>query len=180
MSNKFDVTPEVFAELLGISIDELPDLSIKHINNSNFKYKPVINDEREKIKSEVVDIINSDSLSVVGPQRQNIWEKGWGENLQNFIEHNYDPEELYPKYIRPDRPIRFKKEYIIPVLVFLSEITFSLFIVDFILYNIERSLDFIVSSFFPFCILIEPSAKMYPRIYAIGLLHFLKKSRLIE
>lgn len=114
-NNKFELTSGDFAELLGTTADDLPIESKQHIENSNFKYRKIDGEEREKIVHEVKDIINSDSLSIVGPQRKNIWEKGWSENLKNFIDNNYDPEELYPKYIRPDNPIRFKQEYIMPV-----------------------------------------------------------------
>jgi len=111
---EYDLNFKDFAELFGTTVEDLPFESKQHINNSNFKYRNIVGEEREEIINEVIKIINSDSLSLVGPQRRDVWEKGWSENLKNFINNNYDAEELYPKYIRPDRPIRFKKEYIMP------------------------------------------------------------------
>ena len=54
-------------------------------------------------------------FTLVGPLEKWKWEKGWKENLHDFISTNYDLKALIPKYIKSFRPIRLDGKHVIPL-----------------------------------------------------------------
>lgn len=112
MYNK--LTVEDFADIFDIMVDNLPNISKKVIRNSDFRYRIFSGIEREKIFLRVLKTIDSDSLSVVGAHRMSVWEKGWSENLQNFVDSNFDLNELIPKFVKRNKAIRLNGNYILP------------------------------------------------------------------
>jgi len=92
------------------------DISLKCrelIIKNDFRY--VISDgtERDNIILNVLNKIDSDTQFVGSPRRKTIWEKGWNENLSDFIDNDYDLNKLVPKYYRPNQLIRLNQNYII-------------------------------------------------------------------
>ena len=57
-------------------------------------------------------MIDSGSLSAVGPERKQAWENGWSENLHNFLEADGDINELIPRYYRPGQVLSLDRNYI--------------------------------------------------------------------
>jgi len=112
-SNKYcELTLEDFAYLFGTSIDDIPDDCQELVAKSDFRYKILVGEERDGILLDVLKKIDSNQLSSVGKEKKATWEKGWSENLQNFIEKNYDIDELIPKYYRPNQILRLYRNYI--------------------------------------------------------------------
>jgi len=103
-----------FAYLFGTPSDDVPKECCKLINQFDFRYKKINSEERDQIILNVIKRIDSDQVSVSGKHRRNDWEKGWSENLGNFIEKSYDLNELKPRYLRPKQPIRLNQDYVIP------------------------------------------------------------------
>lgn len=107
-----ELTREDFARLFGTTIDDIPDGCQELIAKMDFRYKTLTGAERDQIILRVLKTIDSDSLSVVGGGRKSVWEKGWAENYQNFLEKDYDINELVPKYYRPGQILRLYRDYI--------------------------------------------------------------------
>jgi len=58
-------------------------------------------------------VVDSNTLSVSGPQKKPEWENGWSENLASFIAGG-DVESLIPKYVKRNRPMRLEGQYVQP------------------------------------------------------------------
>ncbi|NQU78860.1 class I SAM-dependent methyltransferase [Candidatus Woesearchaeota archaeon] len=109
-----ELTLEDFARLFGTTIDDIPDDCRELIAKTDFRYKKLISDKRKKIILRILKTIDSDSLSVVGAHRMPAWEKGWSENLQNFVDSNFDLNELIPKFVKRNEVIRLNSNYVLP------------------------------------------------------------------
>ncbi len=112
MYNK--LTVEDFADIFDTTVDNLPNISKKVIRNSDFRYRIFSGIEREKIFLRVLKTLNSTSLKISGPHKKPAWEKGWSENLHNFVESDFDLNELIPKFVKQKEIIRFRSNYIMP------------------------------------------------------------------
>lgn len=109
-----ELTVEDFARLFGTTVADIPGECRASIAKTDFRYKTLTGVEREQVILRVLETIDSGSLSVVGPERKSIWENGWSENLQNFINSNYDLNELIPKFVKRSEVIRLDGNYIMP------------------------------------------------------------------
>ncbi len=109
-----EVTLEDFARSFGVKIEDIPAECKDLITKTDFKYEILGGEERDKVLLEVLKKIESDQQVIGAKERQAVWEEGWMENLQNFIESGYDVNKLIPKFIKPHQVIRFNQNYIIP------------------------------------------------------------------
>ncbi|MGA8849123.1 MAG: transketolase C-terminal domain-containing protein [Dehalococcoidia bacterium] len=105
------LTLEDFARLFGTTIDDIPNDCRKLIAETDFRHRILGSEERDKVLLDVLKKIDSDQLTVAGREKKVVWEKGWSENLQNFLE-NYDLNKLTPKYYRPSQVLRLYRNYI--------------------------------------------------------------------
>jgi SAM-dependent methyltransferase len=109
-----DITLNDFADIFGVSVDDIPELCREVVKNSNFKYSLVTGKEREDVFLRILKTLLSDTLKVSGPHRKSDWEKGWSENLENFRSSNSDLNQLIPKFVKKKEVIRFRGNYIMP------------------------------------------------------------------
>lgn len=105
---------EDFADLFGTSPQDFSDKLLALINEMDFRYRTISSEERDQVILNVLKQLESDQLKVSGKHRHKDWESGWSENLNKFIETKYDLDELIPKYLRPNQPIRLNRKYVIP------------------------------------------------------------------
>lgn len=108
------LTVEDFARSFGTTVADIPDKCQELITKTDFRYKILEEEERDKVILDVLRNIESDRQVIGAPERQDVWEKGWAENLQDFIKSDYDLKKLAPKFIRPGQPIRLNRNYILP------------------------------------------------------------------
>lgn len=106
------ITIDSFCDLLGITSKELPQSCINFINNNDFDYRIVENDEREKLLLKALKRFDTGKLSISGKIKKDIWKKGWDENLEEFLISG-NLEHLIPKFVRKCEPLRLNgKDYI--------------------------------------------------------------------
>lgn len=105
---------EDFAASFGTVASDIPLECRELIDKCDFSYNFLESQDQQKLILEVLKKIDTDQQVVGAPQRQAVWEKGWSENLKDFIGSNYQPDSLVPKFIRPGQPIRFNQQYIMP------------------------------------------------------------------
>ena len=108
------MTLEDFARSFGTTVEDIPDDCRELITKTDFKYKLLIGEELDKVILDVLKKIESDQQIVSAPERQDVWDRGWAENLQNFIKSGYNLNNLVPKFIRPNKVIRLNRNYIMP------------------------------------------------------------------
>jgi len=82
------------------------------LNRFNFEY--ILADKKlfEKCLLEILVRLDNGSFDTSGYQRIEKWEKGWAENLSEFIESDFDTEKLIPKYYRGSKLSRYKGDLI--------------------------------------------------------------------
>lgn len=99
-----DLTSKELAKIFGAAEEELVRYCGDLIESSNFHYRKVEGEERDQLILRVLKLINSKELATAGPKRQPDWEKGWSENLKEFVESGYDVDKLVPKYFKKNSP----------------------------------------------------------------------------
>ncbi|OGZ27156.1 MAG: hypothetical protein A2365_00605 [Candidatus Nealsonbacteria bacterium RIFOXYB1_FULL_40_15] len=116
MENNFDreVSVEDFAESFGTTVEDIGQECREIIKQSDFKYRIIKGKERDDVFLSVLKKLETDRQVIGAPERTDQWEKGWNENLQEFLKSGGEIGKLIPKFIRPNQPIRFMGEYIMP------------------------------------------------------------------
>jgi len=109
-----EVTVEDFAHFFGTTAEDIPEDCQELIAKTDFRYRILEGKERDKVLLAVLKKIEADQQIVGTEERQTTWEKGWAENLQDFIKSGYDLNKLVPKFIRPNQAIRLNRNYIMP------------------------------------------------------------------
>jgi len=109
-----EYTPQHFAALFGTTADKLPEICRTFATEHDFSYDLPDAATRDAIVLHVLQHINSDESTLVGPQREDLWERCWKENLQEFVRSEYELDALVPKFIKPSRPVRLNQAYVLP------------------------------------------------------------------
>lgn len=79
----------------------------------DFRFRPLSSREREESLIRTVDALLS-SLPSAGAHRQNDWESGWGQNLEE-LERTSDESAVTPKYFNKFNLVRWRQELVAPV-----------------------------------------------------------------
>lgn len=108
------VTLEDFIESFGTEKNTMPKECADLIAQKDFSYEVLEGDKKEKVVLEVLKKLETDNQIIGAKERQNVWHDGWDENLKDFINSGYDLQKLVPKFIRPNKIIRYKQNYICP------------------------------------------------------------------
>jgi len=100
---------EDFERLLSVS---LSSEAVKFVGNNNFLYRYAEDDERQRAIIRIVEFLLSEKRKS-GPEYQEIWEKGWQENLDDFTKSG-NLSDLLPKFVRKNSMTRFGGRFIVP------------------------------------------------------------------
>ena len=106
------LTVKDFASAFGV--DDLPQECKQIISEHDFRFAPATADELQELVLETLKKLDGNKFSVVGQHRKGVWEKGWGENLKDFVASDFDPAALLPKYYSGNPFVRFRQCYIRP------------------------------------------------------------------
>ena len=79
----------------------------------DFSYRSLTSVERDESLIQTVSALLSE-LPTAGVHRQNDWESGWGQNLED-LERNSDETSIIPKYFNKFNLVRWRQELIAPV-----------------------------------------------------------------
>lgn len=108
------LTLEDFASSFGTTVQDFPQEVRTLISETDFRYRILEGQERDRVILDVLKKIESDQQVIGAPEREDAWQRGWQENFQKFVESGYDLDALTPRFIRPNQPIRFNGNYIMP------------------------------------------------------------------
>jgi hypothetical protein len=103
-----------FASFFKCSEVELPKETIALIQNYDWNYSEISGFEFNSLIESAFERIINKGFSKVQDHDSSRWEKGWGENLQDFKSSNHSFASLVPKYIRPNMPIRLNGKFVKP------------------------------------------------------------------
>ena len=96
--DKFDLSTIEFDELFGKDFELL-------------EYEILHNEDRDNVIKSVLEKINLKSLRVSGENNNEVWEKGWGEILEEISE-KFHPDKIMPQYFDHHNIMRFDGHYI--------------------------------------------------------------------
>ncbi|NTW36423.1 MAG: methyltransferase domain-containing protein [Syntrophobacteraceae bacterium] len=102
------------SRLLGVAEEEFSDEALRFIDSANFDYRIVEGADRERLLLQILNTIDSGTLSVSGPGKRIAWERGWSETLLEFERSGNDPETLLPKFVRKGQVMRMQGSFILP------------------------------------------------------------------
>ena len=103
-----------FADSFGVPPAEIPVECKRLIESLDFSYQIAQPVERDEIILDVLKRSDSDRQVIGAPGRQAVWQKGWEENLSEFVQSGHDLSTLTPKFIRAGLPIRLNGSYVRP------------------------------------------------------------------
>ena len=109
-----NITDADFAKSFGATLDDFSVECRNAMHGGDFLYEIPDKESRDNIILTVLKKMQDDRQVIGAEERQMEWERGWAENLQNFINTGGSLESLVPKFIRENQPIRFNGDYIIP------------------------------------------------------------------
>lgn len=110
-----NMTVNDFAGALGIDVGSISENCRNLISGFDFRYNVIEERDKEALMLEILKKIDSDKQIIGAPERQGVWEKGWEDNLKDFISSGYDLDKLVPRFIRPGQAVRLNQNYIAPV-----------------------------------------------------------------
>jgi hypothetical protein len=104
-----------FADAFGVNINDLPQACVDTYNTvkDELHYYVIKGEQRDKVILDVLNRIENDTQKIGSPERTDIWQKGWKENLDDFKSQK-DLNALRPKYYRRLNIMRWKGDYIQP------------------------------------------------------------------
>ena len=109
-----DLNVEDFARLFGIREKDMPIECRELIDSLDFSYTVLQDGHRDKVILDVFKTLETE-LPVSGPERIGAWERGWSENLAEFMNSGFDLKALLPFYNRQGKRImRLQGQYILP------------------------------------------------------------------
>jgi hypothetical protein len=104
-----------FANAFGVHVVDLPSDCVTTYEKvkQDLTYYVIEGTYRDAVITDVLKSIEKDTQKIGSPERTEVWQKGWAENLELFkTEKSVDA--LRPKYYRPMNIMRWKGEYIKP------------------------------------------------------------------
>ena len=99
---------QTLADSFGTDVSEVKRICEEKLYDINTEYKVYSGLEREKLIVEIIKSIDSDKQIIGTPERKNVWNDGWDENLNLLKNNNYQLETLMPKFnlVRKNKPMR--------------------------------------------------------------------------
>ena len=146
---------------------------IKFYESLDMKYRTLTPLERNDLMKHISFKIGIDTKNVKDPNRTETWFKGWEENLDMF-RSTKSIDAITPKFLRPNNPVRFNGDYIIPSSQFferdMSKL-FQIFIYDNILikHGISNVYEFGCGSGFNLLFLVENYNSIISNLSMVGL-----------
>lgn len=101
-----------FAASFGIAPADLPRPCVELIEACDFRYRVLQGKEREDLVLQVASRIDADRQRIGAEGRQEVWERGWREALDEYVASGFSEEKLVPKFVRPNQALRLNGEYV--------------------------------------------------------------------
>lgn len=110
----YKVTIDDFARSFGTDTEDIEKNCSDIINGKDFSYSLITGYEYDRLILNILKKIEEDRQIIGDSSRKKVWNDGWQENLDEFVNNNYNLEKLVPKFIRSGQEIRYNMTYIRP------------------------------------------------------------------
>ena len=107
------ISLEDIAVNFGCTKESFSPAFLEHFKTLDMRYELLSRVERDSIILDILNKIKVDTQRIGAPKRTGVWQTGWKENLDGFIK-NRSVEEIVPKFIRPNKIIRYNGDFIKP------------------------------------------------------------------
>lgn len=157
-----------FADSFGIEESEISLACKDMIDRLDFEYKILREGGRDKELLGALKRLEADTQIIAAPERTEVWNNGWNENLTMFRESNFNLDSLIPKFYRKDICLRWNRNFIKsenPRFEYDFFCVFRRWVFESYLSNIQNIYEFGCGSGYN---LVE-LAKMYPEKNIVGL-----------
>ncbi len=111
---KYNIKVEDFARSFETDVEEIEKYCSDIIDTNDFSYSFITGHDYDKLILNILKKIDEDKQVIGDSSRKKVWEDGWKENLNEFVNSNYDLEKLIPKFIRRGQEVRYNTAYIRP------------------------------------------------------------------
>jgi len=109
------VTVNDFARLFHTTPEDVEKKCGDLIEAYDFEYNFLSRPEFEQTLLKVIQTIDHGQMPVSGKARLKDWERGWSENLNDFVKSDHEPSALVPRYMYKFGLKRLFSRYIRPV-----------------------------------------------------------------
>lgn len=106
------LTEHDFAESFGIPVSALSEECKKRIHETDFSYRILEGEEREREILAALKRIDNDTQIVGAPERTEVWQNGWNENLQKLKDAPVGEAVMPGYYFKKEAPLRWKQQFI--------------------------------------------------------------------
>ena len=79
-----NLTAQGISNMLGTNVDNLGQECLELINSVDLRYEELEGEAEKDFILDVLKKIHSDEQVIGAPERTNIWNAGWSENLRDF------------------------------------------------------------------------------------------------
>ena len=108
------LTVKDFALLFGTEVADIQPSCRDLISIYDFRSRKLSGQEQDAVVCAVLDRLDTHGFTKSGVLAKARWEKGWEENLQEFLKNGEDIKALAPKYLRAGQPVRLFGAYVMP------------------------------------------------------------------
>jgi hypothetical protein len=102
------------ASLFGTTVAKLRAAAGPQLDALNRGYAPIAGTARDQLLLGILTRIDSPALPEAGQHRAADWERGWQENLDDFVASGFSHRTLVPKYYKNNVPVRLSGDYVQP------------------------------------------------------------------
>jgi SAM-dependent methyltransferase len=102
------------AALFGTTPEKVEARAGALMRTMDLSLRPIEGTERDDLVLGVLRRIDAPELKTAGGHREQDWEDGWRENLDDFVASGFDLRALIPRYYKPNVPIRLNRRYVLP------------------------------------------------------------------
>ena len=110
---QIELTLDMLSKMFGVEKKDFSNHFLETFKKYNFKFSPILGIERDNLILDILKSINVDKQKVAVPERKQVWQKGWKENLDLYTQDRLD-EGLVPKFLRPANVVRLNGKFIRP------------------------------------------------------------------
>lgn len=110
---QIELTLDMLSKMFGVEKKDFSNHFLETFKKYNFKFSPILGIERDNLILDILKSINVDKQKVAVPERKQVWQKGWKENLDLYTQDRLD-EGLVPKFLRPANVVRLNGKFVRP------------------------------------------------------------------
>ena len=115
-----ELTLDMLSKMFGIEKKGFSNHFLEAFKRYDFNFSPISGVERDHVILEILQFIEMDKQKVAVPERKQVWQNGWKENLDQYISGRLE-EGLVPKFIRPANVIRLNGAFVRPEDVYFEK-----------------------------------------------------------